>query len=67
MVIAPARRAGDPGSIPSPGENFSLKLCNYVSTHGKMYIPLKKNRSHPTVYTQIFYTAGNLQLSKYYS
>ena len=26
MVIAPARRAGDPGSIPGPGENFSLKL-----------------------------------------
>ena len=26
MVIAPARRAGDPGSIPGPGENFSLEL-----------------------------------------
>ena len=26
QVIAPARRAGDPGSIPGPGENFSLKL-----------------------------------------
>ena len=26
MVIAPARRAGDPGSIPGPGENFSFKL-----------------------------------------
>ena len=26
MVIAPARRAGDPGSIPGPGENFSPKL-----------------------------------------
>ena len=26
MVIAPARRAGDPGSIPGPGGNFSLKL-----------------------------------------
>ena len=26
MVIPPARRAGDPGSIPGPGENFSLKL-----------------------------------------
>ena len=22
VVIAPARRAGDPGSIPGPGENF---------------------------------------------
>ena len=26
MVIAPARRAGDPGSNPGPGEIFSLKL-----------------------------------------
>ena len=26
MIIAPARRAGDPGSNPGPGENFSLKL-----------------------------------------
>ena len=24
VVIAPARRAGDPGSIPGPGENFVL-------------------------------------------
>ena len=26
VVIAPARRAGDSGSNPGPGENFSLKL-----------------------------------------
>ena len=26
VVIAPARKAGDAGSIPGPGENFSLKL-----------------------------------------
>ena len=26
VVIAPVHRAGDPGSNPSPGENFSLKL-----------------------------------------
>ena len=26
MVIAPARRAGDPGSNPARGENFSFKL-----------------------------------------
>ena len=26
MVIAPARRAGDPGSNPGPGANVSLKL-----------------------------------------
>ena len=26
VVIAPARRAGDPGSNPGPDENFSLKL-----------------------------------------
>ena len=26
VVIAPARRAGDPGSNTGPGENVSLKL-----------------------------------------
>ena len=26
LVRAPARKAGDPGSNPGPGENFSLKL-----------------------------------------
>ena len=26
LVRAPVRRAGDPGSNPDPGENFSLKL-----------------------------------------
>ena len=26
LVGVPARRAGDPGSNPGPGENFSLKL-----------------------------------------
>ena len=30
VVIAPARRAGDPGSNPGPGENFSLKLLIYI-------------------------------------
>ena len=29
LVIAPARRAGDPGSNLDPGENFSLKLLTY--------------------------------------
>ena len=29
VVIAPARRAGDPGSNPGPGENFSLILLIY--------------------------------------
>ena len=27
VVIAPARRAGDPGSNPSPGENFFSIVC----------------------------------------
>ena len=31
VVIAPARRAGDPGSIPGPGENFSIKLLTLLS------------------------------------
>ena len=30
VVIAPARRAGDPGSNPGPGENFSLKMLKYI-------------------------------------
>ena len=32
MVIAPVRRAGDPGSNPGPGENFSLKalIGNFI-------------------------------------
>ena len=34
VVIAPARRAGDPGSIPGPGENFSLKLLIYDLLEG---------------------------------
>ena len=29
VVIAPARGAGDLGSNPGPGENFSLKLLIY--------------------------------------
>ena len=29
VVIAPARRAGDPASNPGPGEDFSLKLLIY--------------------------------------
>ena len=30
LVRAPARRAGDPGSSPGPGENFSFKLLIYI-------------------------------------
>ena len=33
MVIAPARRAGVPGSNPGPGENFSLKLLIYIDSY----------------------------------
>ena len=29
LFRAPVRRAGDPGSNPGPGENFSLKLLIY--------------------------------------
>ena len=29
LVRRPAHRAGDPGSNPGPGENFSLKLLRY--------------------------------------
>ena len=34
VVIALARRAGDPGSNPGPGENFSLKLLIYNLSDG---------------------------------
>ena len=40
MVIAPASRAGDPGSNPGPGENLSLKLlistCQMVILKAKI-------------------------------
>ena len=38
--IAPARRAGDPGSNPGPGENFSLKLltANSIKKKRKMRV-----------------------------
>ena len=40
MVIAPARRAGDPASNPGPGENLSLKLlistCQMVILKAKI-------------------------------
>ena len=29
VVIAPSRRAGDPGSTPGPGENFSPIILIY--------------------------------------
>ena len=34
LVRAPARRAGDPGSNPGPGENFSHKFLIYDMPDG---------------------------------
>ena len=34
LVRAPARRAGDPGSNPGPGENFFLELLIYDLSDG---------------------------------
>ena len=34
VVKVPARTAGDPGSNPGPGENFSLKLLIYNLSDG---------------------------------
>ena len=31
LVRAPARRAGDPGLNPGPGENFSFKLLIFFN------------------------------------
>ena len=43
-VRAPARRAGDLGSNPGPGENFSLKLLIYDLPDGysQSYIFINK-------------------------
>ena len=41
MVIAPARRAGDAGSNPGPGENFSLELL--ISVHIQSNILIRIN------------------------
>ena len=38
VVIAPARRAGEPGSNRGPGENFSFKLFKYVYIYIYIYI-----------------------------
>ena len=39
VVIAPTRRAGNPGSNPRPGENFSLKLI-YIYIYIYIYISI---------------------------
>ena len=39
VVIAPARRAGDPGLNPGPDENFPLKLLMYI------HIKILENKS----------------------
>ena len=41
VVVAPARRAGDPGSNPGPGENFSLKLYGLSEGYSKAKISSK--------------------------
>ena len=43
MVIAPAHEAGDPGSNPGPGENFSLKL---LMLHCLFFSTVKRKRKH---------------------
>ena len=37
VVIAPALRAGYPGSIPGPGENFSLKLLMFLHSEVNLF------------------------------
>ena len=59
VVIAPACRAGDPGSNPDPGKNFSLKL----TTHDYQMIILKTKFSACTLiffsqYGSIFLTVS---------
>ena len=39
---APARKAGDPGSIPGPGENFSLKVILVLNIN--KYLNIQRGR-----------------------
>ena len=36
LVRAPARRAGDPGLNPGPGENFSLQSLKRTKFHAQL-------------------------------
>ena len=52
LVKTPARRAGDPGSNPGPGENFSLKLLIYdlpdEYSESKIFIKTEKVSPMPS-------------------
>ena len=54
VVIAPVRRAGDPGSNPGPGENFSLKLLVAVGFHYKLVATPNSSR----------YTGGKIAFTR---
>ena len=54
LVRAPARRAGDPGSNPGQGENFSLKLTNEVPPCGA-FSTLHYHRSWVQIFS-VFYS-----------
>ena len=56
VVIAPARRAGDSGSNPGSGENFSLKLLIYVDTLKKSFslICIQETHTHTHTHTHIY-------------
>ena len=61
MVIAPARRAGDPGSNPGPGENFFPKLLIYIY----IYIYIYHNflhREYKYILSSSFYSKLNFIL-----
>ena len=51
MVIAPAHRAGDPRSIPGPGENFFSEIINIDIT-----VHFTNSRNIPVFY-QLLYIA----------
>ena len=40
VFMAPASTAGDPGSIPGPGENFFSKIIIIIITIGKLFVNL---------------------------
>ena len=60
VVMAPARRAGDPGSNPGPGENFSL-----VNIYKQRAVRMANNSKNGTMLkTHKYKYLNNIQLMK---
>ena len=53
VVIAPARRAGDPDLNPGPGENFSLQLLIYDLSEGYSKAKISSKLAYTTIVVNI--------------